>query len=267
MTASGANPDLVVSIDPNANYAWLDLHIAMTWPRNLQRRQEAKIAFGAAALDETAIEASTTKMTASEIAADVRRIKAEIIKPLGGIAAVARAPSINEIIREMERVRRITNLVGTITCFAAQLDCFHKDLSSSLGRSWAILEAERRPGKIHIPSDRSAFRKTMWDERSCVGPLCAAYVTAISMYGGREDWDVMRPQGDVRDILAWAKWFRRWATTFVPKRSPNKKAFIPDDDAVIYDTDVVEAMPPIAALSPARLQAALTYWQNSQSAN
>jgi hypothetical protein len=65
MTANVNNPDLMVSIDPTANYAWLSFLVAMTWPRSLQRRQEALATIGIhAAYDKDAIEAFAAKVKA-----------------------------------------------------------------------------------------------------------------------------------------------------------------------------------------------------------
>lgn len=141
-------------------------------------------------------------------------------------------------------------------------------------RAWEILEAENHPGqpkptkgrgKKKVQDDISAFRRTIWNEWACNAPLCAAYTHAQSLYRARAvqqhgQWDGAIPkwsEEEIRTILGWSKWFRRWATTdFVQSRSTNKKTFIPDDEAVIYETSAPELEPRLDPLSAERLAVA-----------
>jgi hypothetical protein len=124
----------VVSIDPSAANARFQLQVAMAWPREKERRNEALASYAALGLDKAHLEAAAALeiermgnpegLSVSEVAASLRKsIEDEIIIPAGGYPAVARAIGIEQINSRIETVTRtIVSQVGGILHFAVQLD-------------------------------------------------------------------------------------------------------------------------------------------------
>jgi hypothetical protein len=58
-------------------------------------------------------------------------------------------------------------------------------------------------------------------------------------------------------MLAWAKWFRAFATGFIPHKA--QAVIIPEIEAVVYQADVPPLMPPLRPLSASEHSAAEKY--------
>jgi hypothetical protein len=102
--------------------------------------------------------------------------ESSLFKPSGGYVRVAHAPGLTTLEAEMERAARGgASAAGYMLAVVAILDTFHPELTASLNRAGAVVEAARKkvPG-ISWPQDSNAKRS--FKEWRSVAPLWAAFM-------------------------------------------------------------------------------------------
>ena len=290
----------VVSIDPRDPFAGIHLVAALGWPQSEGDRKKALAtlwadwqarfddegnqraeAAVAAALQEAADAHGCTPADilslpeAREFEAQARRDLIEsatkgaaeaLLRPAGGMRAVADAPGLDVINEQSRYAQRSGAIAGQALCLIASMAHLHPDISASMSRTWAAMRAEP-PSKALIDKpkllgDRAGLIR-FWQEWCGSAPLHAA--AHLYMAGSHFAHDPQAylegmfstPSG-VGTVLGWAKWFRAWGTSFRPDRARLGTTLIPPETALFYDTKdagVPELRPPLWRLTAAQLAA------------
>lgn len=288
----------VISIDPYDPFAGFYLVAALTWPHSEGDRNKALATFAAdtqarldadgdrraeievaAALQEAAdlhgcTPADILALPGSrEFEAEARRDLVEgtrkavletVFRPAGGWRSAADSPALDILNEQMRQAYRKSAIAGEALCLIASMAHLHPDIPASMNRTWAVMQAGTLPRGARLPEDRASLVR-IWGEWCDSAPLHAAVhlwlVGAQLAHDPRAYMEGMfsTPCG-VGTVLAWAKWFRAWATDFRSDRA--RGPLIPPGTALLYDTkgvDVPETRPPLWRLTAQQLSAAQGY--------
>jgi len=191
------------------------------------------------------------------------RIEHELFRPAGGFQTVAAAPGAAVLTDEIRKAAGGGAFAcGLLLLVVARMAAFHPSVPASLNRAHAVLEAWRAAHPhFSLPADRTI--KEAWKEWGGVAPLWAALAGTIEVaaqgapnpeeaaYQAFERADMRR------QMIGWAKWFRRFAVSHTPKGA--SKPLLIEREAVLITGGVPEKEPPIGPLPPALLQAAAAY--------
>ena len=197
-----------------------------------------------------------------------RAVLETVFQPAGGLRSVTDSPALATLYEQMGQAQQTGAIVGQILCLVASVAELHPDIPASLNRTWTIMEAEALPRsglprRAKLQGDRTGLLR-LWGEWCGSAPLHAAahlwIMGAQLAPDPRAEMGAMfsTPQG-IGTVLAWAKWFRAWGTTFRPDRARLGTTLIPPEVALIYDTkgvDVPEIKPPLWPLTKRQLAAA-----------
>ncbi len=191
------------------------------------------------------------------------RIEQELFRSAGGFHSVASAPGSARLTSDINKVFNGGAFAcGTRLLMVARLAKFHPNLSASLNRADAILEIMKDNwAGAKLPADRTL--KYAWKEWGGVAPLWAAYVgtleDAVLNSVGPQEWALrMRMDKPMRrQLIGWAKWFRRFAVGHVPKGAT--RTLLAEQEAVLITGAVPEMEPPMGPLSDDQYRAAAAY--------
>ncbi|SUE43901.1 hypothetical protein [Roseomonas gilardii] len=295
MTGAGHQPAGATpfTIEPEQPFAGIKLLAIMAWPHDAEQRRQALSALGADILDqieedgerraqqemEAALAEAAAKhgmtledmQTLPEFSAFAEIIRedfisyardaaeAQVYAPAGGRSTLKKAASLASIMDRLRRVSRLEGkMVGKALIYQAALAKFHPDIPPSFLRAWVIMAVEDAAGLYTIPAGHKNCQK-VWTDWKCVAHLFAALnIWVRAQTGPAPDLvDHLSKPEELATILAWASWFRGWATaTKVPN---SKEVYILETDAVAIAAKVPVMEPPLHPLSDFQIFAAKSY--------
>ncbi len=289
-----------VELDAEWDFAFIPIVAAMTWPRCRRRQSEATATFAAQmtafieAISPADVEQGLPKTIARaaerlgvpkaevlsmphtrelvseamrrlpEFQAEFQgRVDQELFRRAGGLHSVASAPGSSVLSDEMRKAAD----GGAYACGArlllvARLARFHRDLSASLNRADAILDAVNASrGSAKLPQTRAI--KNAWREWGGVAPLWAAFIgargdAALGSTSPQETASRLFEDVPARwRMIGWAKWFRAFAVGHKPPGA--SRTILAEHEAVLITGSAPEVPPPLAPLTSDLLEAAHAY--------
>jgi hypothetical protein len=281
-----------IAIDVNDRFAWMRLIVALAWggePRKMDRALATLAAEGLgvltelnklpiAALDLPALSRlldlrmdELVRMPGAptfyrsyftDPARSFRELEQNVFVPAGHYLAVADAPERDRVLEELERAfNRGGCFAGVQLMLIATIARHHPEMSASLNRAIAVMEAWPARGARKIPSDRTLWE--VWTKWRRLAPLWAAYAVELLNAGNlgftadAAGLEAVHDPIRRRRILSGAKWFRSFAVSFSSKR--NGDPLIPPGEALRIIADVEELEPDLPPLPPDDLAAAKAY--------
>jgi hypothetical protein len=179
-------------------------------------------------------------------AACVRRM---LFDPAGGLRTLLRAPGTEELFKELDAHHRLGMLAGEALLIVAAMEQHHSDLPPSLNRALAVMD--EHPGKQ--PRRKERTLKATWEQWRAVAPFRAARLALVGPFEAISSPPYPHPVSNERTeslhvSLGLAEGFRRFATTYAPKRA--RGPLIPAEDALEFRSGVQEITPLLDALPP-----------------
>jgi hypothetical protein len=281
----------MVKLDPEAPFAALHLFSLACWPKDHLSRGAAQVTWAAAIngineaiglnadnmeslLQAGAAEAAAemgltaesllTLPHAKETAERVRSMPGDFTKlvmrmlfePGGGWLSIANTSYQGDVGKKQEAASKGGFVAGYVVLYCAILRHHHPQRTASYNRAQAIIEELCRRNVIHVGGDRS--RKDAWKAWRGVGHIWAAILLALerdSRPGAPAD--SFNPGLGLRRTLAWAAWFREFATTH--RAASSQRRLVLDQEAIELVADVQPQQPPLEPLTGYALKAALDY--------
>ncbi len=198
----------------------------------------------------------------AEPVATARALDERVFEPIGHFRTVAEAPGSEQLLLEYSRsFRDGAFYAGTMLALTATLERRHPDIPASLNRSIAILEGWKARGLMRLPSDRTLL--SAWKTWRHVAPLWAAFSVEFqdARTSGLSNFaaglETLQDPVRLGHLLGCAKWFRRFAISFMPERAA--APLIPPAEALEIICHASEEEPSLAALPEADLAAARSY--------
>ncbi len=281
-----------LAIDVNDRFAWMRLIVALAWgsePRKMDRALATLASEGLgvlyelnklpiAALDLPALSRlmglrmdELARMPGAptfyrsyftDPARSARELAHNVFVPAGHFRAVADAPGRDRVIMELERaINGGAYLAGVQLALIATIAEHHPEMSASLNRAIAVMQAWPARGVRKLPSDRTLV--DVWTRWRHLAPLWAAYAAELLSAGNlgftadAAGLEAVHDPVRLRRILGGAKWFRSFAVSFVPERA--KAPLVPPGKALLIDAEVEELEPYLPPLPPNDLAAAKAY--------
>jgi hypothetical protein len=191
-----------------------------------------------------------------------RELAHRVFGPAGHFLAVADAPGRERVVMELERaISRGAYLAGALLTLVATIARHHPEMTASLNRAIAVMEAWPGRGVRELPSDRTLWK--IWTRWRHLAPLWAAYAAELLDAGNAgftadaAGLEAVHDPVRLERILGSAKWFRTFAVSFSSKR--NGDPLIPPGKALRIIADVEELEPDLPPLLPDDLAAAKAY--------
>jgi hypothetical protein len=185
-----------------------------------------------------------------------------IFEPSGHFRMVAEAPGSQQLLQDFTKATQGGAFIaGVLLAIVAMLAHRHPEVPASLNRAIAVLEGWSARGTMRLPSDRTLL--SAWKSWRHLAPLWAACTGEFQNARGSNltefaaSLETLQDQARLSRLLGHAKWFRSFATTFVPEHA--SAPLVPIGDAVDIVARAAEEEPPLAALPPADLEAAKSY--------
>ncbi len=194
--------------------------------------------------------------------AAARALDERVFEPVGHFRAAAEAPGSERLVRDYAKaVEGGAFHAGVLLLLVAMLAHCHPDVPASLNRALAILGRWRERRLMHLPSERALLQG--WKAWRHVAPLWAAFGAEFqdARRGSLSDFaaglEALQDPARLGRVLGHAKWFRRFATTFVPEHASGP--LIPPGLALQIVCDAPEEEVPFAPLPEADVEAARRY--------
>jgi hypothetical protein len=285
-------PPLTLEIDVDDRFAWMRLIVALAWggePRKMDRALATLAAEGLGVLyelnkqpipaldlpalsrlldlrmDELARMPGAPTFYRSyftDPARSARELAQRVFVPVGHFRAVADAPGRDRVLEELQRaINRGAYLAGVQLTLVATIAEHHPEMSASLNRAIAVMQAWPARGVRKLPSDRTLV--DVWTRWRHLAPLWAAYAAELLSAGNlgftadAAGLEAVHDPIRLRRILSSAKWFRAFAASRSSKHA--KAPLIPPGKALQIIADVEALKPDLAPLPPDDLAAARAY--------
>ena len=143
----------------------------------------------------------------------------KLFKPAGGHLSAGHAPGAKAMSQAIANgMRGSPGSAGLALVYCASIHKHHQVLTASLARSHAVVSVVAKRIGLKVPSDLRSFR-AVWKEWGSVAPLWAAVYVNMAAHKALQlpmrdafgNWN-----GELKQTLAYAAWFRHFATTHVP---------------------------------------------------
>jgi hypothetical protein len=191
-----------------------------------------------------------------------RALYQTVFEPAGHLRSVAEAPGSQQLLLDYTKaVQGGAFYAGTMLLLVAMLAQRHPEVPASINRAIAIMEGWSARGLMRLPSDRTLL--SAWKNWRHLAPLWAAdagafqHARATKLSDFSAGLEAMLEPARLSRMLGEAKWFRSFATTFVPEHA--SAPLVPAGDALEIIAKAPEEEPCFAPLPPADLEAALRY--------
>jgi len=146
-------------------------------------------------------------------------------------------------------------VAGLIILYCSIIQECHPEITASYNRAGHIVQYLHDQRRIVVGGDRE--RKKAWREWRGVGHIWAALLTGMIVNEEQPVGHPSRLGADPSTIMAWAQWFRHFATTHsaVGATSP----LVPPHEAVVIQCGIDAVRPPLAPLREDIRRAAFGY--------
>jgi hypothetical protein len=191
-----------------------------------------------------------------------RLLDETVFDPIGHFRTVAEAPSSEQLLIDFTKaVQGGAFYAGIMLALVTMLKLRHPEIPASLNRAIAILESLKARGLMSLPSDRTLL--TAWKNWRHMAPLWAALTGSVQaaqsdgLCGFSAGLETLQDPARLGRVLGHAKWFRSFATTFVPDHAT--APLIPEAEALQIITGAPEMEPPLSGLARIDLEVAQSY--------
>lgn len=292
MKQQRSTPLVPLTIEASDRFAWMHLLAAFVWGGNKRKMDHALATYSseflgiwtewpdrrkapvtvAAVAKQVGVEpeellrmprsAAFAATALSDPQGARRTLDAAVFKPAGHFRSVAEAPGSIKLLEDYENAANGgAMLAGTVLLLTAIMAQHHPDLPASQSRSIEIIESMFGRGEMAAFSGRTI--KHFWKEWRHVAPLWAAVTGNIQIMQQQgftphaAGIETLQSPESLGRVIAHAKWFHEFATTFIPARGQGP--IIDPKDVVAIISSIPAEAPPLARLRPVDVKAARAY--------